>query len=485
MRIPTTTPANSAGGLLNGRRSFLKRAALVGAGTLGAAAALNSVTPIVLPEKRVFERNTSFWARALPPPAPPLATDLEADVVVIGGGFTGLSSAFYLRKTMPSRRVVLLEASRCGNGASGRNGGMVLTMTEDSYLRLDDDSAMHRRLYELTATNIRELQRLAAEHGIDCELECNGALQTFRSGSRAAAAAQFCDRARAAGLPFEYWDARKTAATIGTALFSGAVFDPGGAQVHPGKLVALWRTAATRAGVEIYEATPVVSIDENAVHTVLTATGHRVRAPNIVLATNAFTSRLGYLRRAVAPVFDYVAITPPLTDVQLARAGWTAQIPFNDDRTEVYYAGLSRDRRIHFGGGPVDYSFNNGTQVPHEAAERYAALHREFIRMFPTLEHVGFEAAWAGSVDMSLDGSPSVGAMGAHRNIFYAIGFSGHGVNLTSVFARVIADLIAGRRAQWAWLPFLDRLPPYIPNEPLRWLGIEAGVHATRWLDAY
>ena len=466
------------------RRQFLKRITLAGAGALGTCGLVNAVAPLALPEERVFERNTSHWARALPPAQAPLTADLDADVVVIGGGFTGLSCAYYLRECLPGKRIVLLEASVCGNGASGRNGAMVLTMTEGSYMRLSDDPEIDRRLYELTASNIDILETLAAEHGIDCELERNGALQTVESSEQAAEATAFCARARDFGLPFEYWSRDRTVANIGTSAYAGALFDPGGAQVHPGKLVGLWKAAAMRAGVEIYEGTAVIDIQDNAIHEVTTAALNRVRTPVLVLATNAYTSRLGYLRRAVAPLFDYVAVTPELSDEQIEAAGWRLRIPYNDSRTEVYYAGLTRDRRIHFGGGPVDYSFNNGMRTRAEAATRYAELHKEFARHFPALARVGFESGWTGSVDMSLDGSPSVGTLGRHRNIFYGIGFSGHGVNLSSVFGRIIADLVANRAEQWGWLPFLNRLPPYIPNEPFRWLGIRADLAYTRWTEA-
>jgi gamma-glutamylputrescine oxidase len=465
-----------------GRRRFLKRMTWAGAGVLGGGAALNAITPLAIPQDRDFPENGSYWAHELPPPSAPLASDIDADIVVIGGGLTGLSAAYYLRKAMPGRGVILLEARACGNGASGRNGGMVLTMTEDRYMRLQD-AALERRLYQLTSGNIANLEALARQHGIDCELERNGALQTICAAGQVAEAAAFSSRANAAGFPFEFWDRERTAAVIGTKIYHGALFDPGGGQVHPGKLVGLWKAAALEAGAQIYDNTPVVDIDEGATHQVHTAAGHRIRTPMLVLATNAYTARLGYLRGAVAPIFDYVAMTPVLSEAQLKAAGWRSLIPFNDDRTETYYAGLTRDGRIHFGGGSVDYTFNNGVRVRANADARYAGLHGEFVRHFPSLSEVGFESVWNGSVDMSLDGSPSVGAIGRHRNIFYGIGFSGHGVNLTSVCGRIIADLVAGAGAEWGWLPFVNRLPPYIPNEPFRWLGIEAGLAYTRWTE--
>jgi gamma-glutamylputrescine oxidase len=473
-KLPNSTPP--------GRRRFLQRVTWAGAGVLGGGAALNAVTPLAIPKDLGFERNGSYWARSLPAPAPALDSDIDADAVVIGGGLTGLSTAYYLRKAMPGKRVVLLEAAVCGNGASGRNGGMVLTMTEDRYMRLQDP-ILDRRIYELTAGNIASLQGLAEQHGVDCELVQNGALQTLCSSGQAEEARQFCSRARDAGFPFEYWDRERTAATIGTQGYYGALFDPRGGQVHPGKLVGLWKAAAIAVGVDIHDNTPVVDIEEGATHQVRTATGCRVRSPALVLATNAYTSRLGYLRGAVAPIFDYVAMTPVLSEAQRTAAGWRALVPFNDNRTETYYAGSTREGRIHFGGGKVDYSFNDGMRTRPGAAARYADLHGEFSRLFPSLLDVGFESVWSGSVDMSLDGSPSVGSIGRHGNIFYGIGFSGHGVNLTSVCGRIIADSVAGAGAQWAWLPFVNRLPPYIPNEPFRWLGIEAGLAYTRWTE--
>jgi gamma-glutamylputrescine oxidase len=465
-----------------GRRRFLKRVTWAGAGVLGGGAAINAVTPLALPPSRDFERNDSYWARSLPPPEASLATDLDADVVVIGGGFTGLSSAYYLRKAMPGKRVVLLEAAVCGSGASGRNGGMVLTMTEERYMQLKDP-ALDRRIYELTAGNIATLHTLARQQGINCELEQNGALQTLCASAQVQEAQAFCARARDAGFPLEYWDRERTQATIGTQAYYGALFDPLGGQVHPGKLLAMWKAAAIRAGAEIHDNTPVVDIEEGATHELRTASGCKVRAPLLVLATNAYTSRLGYLRGAVAPIFDYMAMTPVLSEAERLAAGWKALIPFNDNRTETCYAGLTRDGRIHFGGGRVDYSFNDGLRIGPDAVARYGELHREFVRLYPALSDVGFESVWAGSVDMSLDGSPSVGSIGRHGNVFYGIAFSGHGVNLTSLCGRIIADLVAGAGSQWAWLPFVNRLPPYIPNEPFRWLGIQAELKVTRWTE--
>jgi glycine/D-amino acid oxidase-like deaminating enzyme len=199
--------------------------------------------------------------------------------------------------------------------------------------------------------------------------------------------------------------------------------------------------------------------------------GLRVRAPAVVLGTNAYSSRLGYLQNDYASIIEYVGITAPLPPDLLAGIGGATGIPFNDSRLEVYYLGPTRDGRVRIGGGPVGYVFNNGV-VPHSPpAANVDALARELARIHPALASVPFERTWAGAVDYSRDTSPAVGRFGRHDNLYYAIGYSGHGLNLTSVFGRVLSDLVLGRDERWQWLPFLNRHPPYFPNEPFRWLA--------------
>jgi gamma-glutamylputrescine oxidase len=465
------------------RRKLLRNAAIAGAGTAAASAGVNFLAPTILPEEMVFDTNRSYWAKTSAPVNPSLNSDIEADVAVIGGGFTGLSAAYYLRKNSPGKRVVLLEAKACGNGASGRNGAMVLTQTADRYMQLSDDPALDKKIYEFTVANIGAIRAIASAGGIDCELETQGALQVCNTPENAAAAKSYAEKARGIGIPIEFWDKQQTAAALGTSVYEGAFFDPNAGQIHPMKWVRALKTSAEFVAAEIYEGTPVIRIEEGPVHRIETSSGHTVKAKSLVLATNAFSSKLGYLRRAVSPIHDYVGITAPIPDSLLAEIGWKSRLPFNDCRTETYYLGITPDNRIHIGGGPVNYSFNNGVRDRADQQHAYETLQYELVRIFPKLARVNFETTWGGVVDMSVDESPAVGQMGKHNNIFYAIGFSGHGVNLTSLFGRIIADLEAGRAEQWSWLPYLNRMPPYIANEPFRWLGIQASLRYYRLTD--
>lgn len=450
--------------------------ALIGSGAFLGVAGLNQVSPSIWHEPLQTDPNDSFWARSQPPRNPKLETNLTVDVAVLGGGFTGLSAAYFIRRVSPHKRVVVLEARGCGNGASGRNGAMVLTMTADRYMNLGSDPSIDKRIYDLTVQNIRFLAQLSAATGVDCELEVRGALQALDSESDVREAKVYVRRARSLGMPVEFWDASRIANALGTSVYSGGFFDPNGGHIHPMKLVRLFKAAAERAGATIYENTMVDSVEPGTEYLISTNDRRTVRAKSLVLATNAFTPGLGFLRNSIVPLHEYVAVTYPFSEKELMEIGWSLRVPFNDSRTETVYLGLTQDRRIHIGGGAPRYAFNNRASGDGELRSHVAQLQRELGRIYPQLAGVEFEQIWEGVIDWSLDESPSVGCIGRQRNIFYGIGYSGHGVNLSSIFGRIIADLEAGREELWKQYPFLNNRLYYVPNEPFRWLAAQGGI---------
>jgi gamma-glutamylputrescine oxidase len=460
------------------RRRFLKRAAYAGGGVLVGAGGLNFVSPLIFRERLAVEPNVSYWARSQPPRNPRLEEDLAVDVAIVGGGLTGLSAAYFIRQVSPEKSVVVLEAQGCGNGASGRNGAMVLTMTADRFMNFSSDPEMDRKLYALTADNIRSISALSAATGIDCELRTQGALQVFARNEEARAAQEYVRRARSLGMPVEFWDASRTAAAIGTEAYAAAYFDPSGGHIHPMKLVHVFKAAAENLGARIHENTLVQDVQAGREHLLQLSSGHHVRAKTLVLATNAFTPNLGFFRNSILPLRENVAITRPLSAAELKAVGWQLQVPFNDSRTLVYYFGLTADWRIHIGGGSPRYNFNNAGAIGDAGKARPGEmqLQRELLRVFPKLTGIEFETMWEGVIDWSLDASPSVGCTGRDRNIFYGLGYSGHGVNLTSVFGRIIADLQAGRESTWNQFPFVNANLDYVPNEPFRWLAAESAL---------
>lgn len=463
------------------RRNWLRGAAVTGGVAIGSAG-LNAVAPALFPETPAFDPNHSLWMRAQAPHNPPLTTDAEADVVVIGAGYTGLSAAYHIRKRSPRKSVIVVEARGAGNGASGRNGAMLLPNVANEYLRLVSPPELHKRIYDLTVESMRNLEALAARASIPDAIDHTGALEAFASEESAGEGREYVEKTRRLGIPVRYLDREGTAALIGTRAYAASVFDPNAGHVHPMKLVRVVKEAAEAEGVRIYEDSSVRQVEEGAAIRLHMAGGQTVKARAIVLATNAFTSKLGYFRNTIAPVYNYVAVTRPLTGPELASTGWAGRMPFNDSRKLVHYLGRTADGRIHIGGGPAPYDWNNGVR---ERSDGQAAtiLEEELLRLYPSLRGVGFEMAWNGMVDMTLDWAPLVGSTGTHNNVFYGLGYCGHGVNLTFLFGRIIADLEAGGERAWAEYPFVNRRAPYLPNEPFRWLGIRATSLYYRFTD--
>jgi len=253
-------------------------------------------------------------------------------------------------------------------------------------------------------------------------------------------------------------DRDRTAEVIGTHVYTASVHDPNAGHVHPIKLAHVLKLAAEAAGVKIYEDSPVIRVEEGPMNRLHMAGGQTVKARSLVLATNAFTSKLGYFRNAIAPVYNYVAATLPLSGTELASIRWRIRMPFNDSRTLVYYLGLTPDNRIHIGGGSAAYAWNDGV-AGRPQAKAVELIRKELARLYPGLRSIEFETAWNGMVDMTLDWAPLVGVTGKQQNIYYGLGYCGHGVNLTFLFGRIIADLEAGRQQPWRELSFVNRKP--------------------------
>ncbi|HMD73902.1 MAG TPA: FAD-dependent oxidoreductase, partial [Steroidobacteraceae bacterium] len=300
------------------RRRFLQWSAYAGGSAVLGGVGLNQVAPRIWNEPVRLEPNESCWSGNQAPPNSPLSADLDVDVAIVGGGLTGLSAAYFMRRASPGKRVVVLEAQSCGSGASGRNGAMVLTMTADRFMSFSANPAIDKRIYDLTVENIRLLASLEASTGVDCQLDTNGALQVLGSPDDRKAARKYVERAQSVGMPVEYWESPRVANAIGTTAYEAAFFDPNCGQIHPMKLVRAFKTAAEGAGAAIYENTVVQHVEEGREHVLQMQSGRVVKARSLVLATNAFTPNLGFLRNAILPLREYVAVTETLSERQLA-----------------------------------------------------------------------------------------------------------------------------------------------------------------------
>jgi len=419
---------------------------------------------------RTYDDNRSVWTVGAPAdePAPALAGDLTVDVAIIGGGFTGVSTAYHHARRNPELGIALLEAVRLGNGASGRSGGMMLTG-----IRPDPDTDAAVSEHELTRSAIDDLMGLIAEHRLAVRHRRDGSLKVTTSQEAAEAAHAESERLAARGLPVRFLRSDQLDGLLRARGATGAVFDPSEGVLNGVDLIRAMRPVLVAQGVRIFEATPVTRVRQGKVVELATR-GGTVRARAVVLATNGYTPRLGFFRTGILPVISHVVATDPLSDAERARGFGTATA-FSDDLPRLAYASIDFDGRLVFGGGSnssYGYQFGNRTASVAKPDDRPArALRRTLAGYFPELADVAFRHRWSGPLGVTLARHCGIGVMGSHSNIYYGLGYSGHGIVLGNLAGRVLSDLYAGDHDRWRDYCFYNYRPRGIPPEPMRWFG--------------
>jgi glycine/D-amino acid oxidase-like deaminating enzyme len=418
---------------------------------------------------RAFDDNAAVWLDGAPPdePAPPLARDLEVDVAIIGGGFTGVSAAYHLSRRFPDRGIALVEARRLGNGASGRNGGLVLNGITDGDL---DTTA---REHALTRGAIDALEALIRDRGLPVRFRRAGCVQLCTTARSAEAAHARVEQLAARGVPLTFLRGAELDAVLRARGACGGVLDPTEGVLNGVDLVRAMRPLLLEQGVQIFESTPVARVREGRAIELATP-GGTVRARAIVLATSGYTPRLGYFRSGVLPVISHVIATAPVGPELLERTGLGRISGFHDDAPRLAYGSVDAAGRLVFGGGTnaaYGYRFGNATACgrPGDAAVR--AIERSLRDYFPELAGVPIQHRWSGPLDLTLPRHCAIGVTGEHDNVYYALGYSGHGVTLSNLAGRVLTDLYAGDHDPWRGYAFYMKRPGGIPPEPLRWLG--------------
>jgi len=426
----------------------------------------------------VRDDNRACWLDEAPPysPSPPLRGAVTADVAIIGGGFTGVSTAWHLSARFPERRIVLLEAHALAHGASGRNGGQVLHWINGVE---SSDPEHARRIYAVTGAGIDLIDQLVARYRIDAGFERRGCLEVYTTAHRAEAAHAAAERLRAAGVPLEWIPG----AACGVQGAHGAVRDASAGRVNGAALLRGLRPILLDQRVAVYEQTPVLSVVEGPTIRLATPYGE-LRAGAVVLATNAYTPALGYFRNGILPLHSHVVATAPLPDAVWAALGWQAHDGFTDDLDRIAYGCRTAAGRLLFGGGGNDaYSYLYGGRTafgdPDRGAAAFAAIERHLHAYFPAAAAVPIAHRWSGTLAITLDRVCSMGVRGEHRNVYYALGYSGHGLALAMLAGRVLCDLYSGDHDSWRDLPFYQKRLPRLPPEPLRWLGYQLYTRLT------
>jgi glycine/D-amino acid oxidase-like deaminating enzyme len=405
------------------------------------------------------------------------------DVAIVGAGYTGLWTAYYLSRADPGLRLAVVEAEVAGFGASGRNGGWCSALYPVSLTRLaaehGRDAAI--RQYRTMQAGVAEVGRVIAAERLAADWAHGGTVTLTRNPAQLARAR--AELAEAAEFGFGEDDLRLLSAAeasgrIAAAGVLGGLFTPHCAALHPAKLV---RSLADRVAeqVPIYERTPALAIEPGRVRTRF----GDLRAEVVVRATEGFTARLPGSRRALAPVYSLMVATEPLPDELWQRIGLAGRETFADLRHLIIYGQRTADGRLAFGGRGAPYHLGSRIRPGYDRVPAvFEALRRTLAGLLPQVGELRLSHCWGGPLGIARDWHPSVG-LDRHRGLAWAGGYVGDGVAASNLAGRTLAELILGRSSELTSLPWVDHGSPRWEPEPLRWLGANLGLRAMTWAD--
>ncbi|WP_329218521.1 FAD-binding oxidoreductase [Streptomyces sp. NBC_01485] len=436
----------------------------------------------------VVNGGISFWYAddGLPAVREPLAGAASADVVIVGGGYTGLWTAYYLKKAAPGLAVTVLEQRFCGYGASGRNGGWLYNgiAGRDRYAALHGHEAAVRLQRAMNET-VDEIVRAAEAEGIDADVHRGGVLEVARTPAQLSRLKDFHAHELSYGeQDRELYGARETAERVRVAGAVGSSWTPHGARVHPAKLVKGLAAAVEALGVTIHESTPVTEI---AAGRAVTPYG-TVRAPYVLRCTEGFTAALKGEKRTWLPMNSSMIATEPLTEEQWAAVGWQGREALGDMAHAYMYAQRTADGRIALGGRGVPYRFGSRTDNDGRTRpETIRALREILVAFFPALAGVRVEHAWSGVLGVPRDWCATV-TLDRATGLGWAGGYVGSGVATANLAARTLRDLVRldsgqGAPTDLTTLPWVGHKVRAWEPEPLRWLGVRAMYAAYRTAD--
>jgi glycine/D-amino acid oxidase-like deaminating enzyme len=404
----------------------------------------------------------SYWLGLDPyEPDAPLEGEMQADVVIVGGGFSGLWTAYHLLKADPGMTVIVIEASAVGYGASGRNGGFAMTLIHRGLEELvaavgaDEAKALH-----LAAEGaIRSLRQVCETEDIRADLQPNGLLTVSNTPLQDTILRREFETAERLGLGgFKFLERDEIRSSVHSETLRCAVREESCTLVNPARLVRGLREAVIRAGGRVFEQTPMERLDRTAEGVLVKTPKGEIRAQRALLAANAYSSRIPSLKAYVMPFYSYILLTEPLTDEQWSRVGWHGREGMEDRRTFLHYMRPTIDGRMMWAGRDAPYR-PNGPDPRYDRDDRvFKRLEETFAWTFPQLSDVKFEYRWGGPIGVTGSFLPCAGWLEAKR-IAYAFGFVGHGVAITNMVAMAMRDLILERDTDHTRLALIGRKP--------------------------
>lgn len=410
---------------------------------------------------------------------------VDCDVAIIGGGYTGLSTAYHLRRADLGLKVVVLEAERIGFGASGRNAGYVMTLFGASVpmMKMLHGAARVREAHEFMVGAVSGIEETIRSNGIDCDYRRNGFLKVATSPAYVTRIREEVELMQSLGISgIEWLGQREVAARVAGAGYLGAWWEPHSGSLNPVKWLFGLAAAAQAHGAELYEGARVEKIARTRTgYDLSTGTG-RVTARKIVYATNGYSHLVPGVRTKQFPAFTYVIVTEPLSDTQVASLGWPGREGVEDGLNFMHYYRLTPDNRLIVGGGPGVVPFGKGMQ--HDAYPKaWAHLEAFIAHTFPQLGPVTIAHRWGGAFSMTADFTPNVGTLRKGR-AYFSVGCTGHGVAMTHANGQILRDLVLELKTDLTNLWFVDRRAMPAPPEPVRYVVTQAAAKLMALDDA-
>ena len=433
------------------------------------------------------ERSVYWLDRPERPAAlPPVTKNIDADLVIVGAGFTGLWTALLAHDVDPDRDIVVIERTRVADGGTGRNGGFVAASITHGF-----GNGLSRWPEELPALltmgqqNLEDIETFVKLNSIDCDFRRVGEIDVAVAEHQVDELREAVRDMKAFGLDVDFMDADEIQAHIKSPTYLAGLRDRASvALADPAKLAwGLLATARLR-GIRVFENTEIVDYEDAHDRVVFSTEHHRITAQKAIIATNAFPSLIPAVRHRVVPVYDYVLMTEPLTDSQWSDLGWANREGLSDAGNQFHYYRPTADGRILWGGYDAVYHSGNGFGPQFENDnDSYERLATHFLQTFPQLEGVRFTHAWGGAIDTCSRFTAFWGTEAAGK-VAYVAGFTGLGVGASRFAGQVTLDLLDGHDTARTRLEMVQSKPLPFPPEPLRTLGIKWTTMSLQRADA-
>ena len=404
-----------------------------------------------------------------------LAGSKETDLVIIGGGFTGLWTALLASEANPGRRIIILESETVGYGASSRNGGFCdASLTHGLENGVSHWPEEMPTLVRLGRENLNGIIETTERHNIDCDVEKTGEINVATEQWQVEQLLESANLAKSFGEDIQFLDSSAVKEQVNSPTYLAGLWNRDGAlMLDPGKLVKGLQDTVTSLGVAIFEKSPVVDLTKSGNKIVVSTQNGQVSADRVVIATNAFNPVLKKIRRYVIPVYDHVLVSEPLSSSQLQSLNWSNRQGVGDSGNQFHYYRLTKSNRVLWGGYDAHYYFGNrmGSEVENND-QTCGMLAEHFFETFPQLEGLSFTHKWSGPIGTTTRFSCTWGA--SHQGqVVWAVGYTGLGVGATRFGAQVALDLVDGIDTERTELEMVRKDPFPFPPEPFRWLGVQ------------